>query len=294
VAFRRAVSHGAAVERNRQTERECAPRRQARYATFDQLFVKGRIEPGPGFSGRYLGQAMTEDDESSSSVTYPILDVSHPGETAYQIQASGNLGHTDELRAIVAMDVSFSCRAKDDEAIECPATCHDDSLEACNALHTRLNRAWRYEPTAIWKSDDDDIRATLVIEDTSCNLVFERHVSTSRWMSLSAGAEIPLGLLGRPVGWIPRRPYPFRIERPDRDTFEWQAAATGDHVSGMRVQLMARHGIIVDVRAIGGQSDVAADEIEAITRDLPVTVTHAGDGTLVIAADASRLPAAGR
>jgi hypothetical protein len=292
VAFRRAVLHGAAVERNTQVERDCAPIRQARYATLDRLFVHYRILPGPAFSNQYLGEPIAEEDDRSV-VSYPILDVNPPHEIAYQIQASGNLGHVDELRAIVATHSEDGCRASDDEAIECPATCHEDALEACNALHARLNRTWRHEPTAIWKSADDDVRASLVIEESSCELVFERNVAMSRWISLAAGAEIPIGLLGRPVGWIPRRPYSYPLARTG-DTLEWQAAATGEHVRGMRVALTVKHGIIVDVRAAGMQSDIAADEIAALTRDLPVKIETDDIGQLVIVADASRLPGADR
>jgi hypothetical protein len=290
IAFRRAVTHGAAVARNRQTERECAPIRQARYATLDRLFDATQLRPGVAFGDRYLGMELADDDDRTTTESYPLAS----NVDRYQIYASGNLGHVDELRAVVAIHSEDRCHARGDEAIECPSSCHEEPLEACDALHARLDRAWRHEATAIWRSEFEDIRATLVIEDSSCELVFERHVNTSSWISRSASAEIPIGLLGRPFGWLPRRPYPYRIEKVDRDTYEWQAAATGDHIRGMRVQVRVKHGIIVDVRATGVQSDEAVDELEAITRELPVTVVLDDDHSLVIAADASRVRGADR
>jgi hypothetical protein len=292
VALRRAVSHGAALERNRQVERECAPIRRARYTTFDQLVVADRVEPGPAFLERYLGQQLGEDDDTSVSESYP-LTATRPPERPYQIVARTNHGIVDDLRAIVATHIESQCHAANDEAIECPPACHEDVLEACDALHARLNRVWGHEPSAIWKSDYTDVRATLEIDSSSCELVFERHVTTTRWMSLSATAEIPVGLLGRSVRWIPRRPYPYAIHRDEDGTLSWQAAATGEHIRGMRVGLTVSRGIIVGIRATGVQSDMAVEEIEAITRDLPVVVQNTDEG-VVIVADASRVHGADR
>ena len=158
-----------------------------------------------------------------------------------------------------------TCWHLEGQDVYCPFACDDDIERDCMALAGQLREAWGESEHDVWVDRTGTVRAS-VRARSDCELVFQAYVPPREWIAMTATAEVPLALLGRPAKRLMDRADEGYSPDDDR-RFERDLAVTGEHLLLAHLIAVVHADRIVRFEVNGEcDEDGGADELHELVR----------------------------